>query len=385
MTLVDGLRAVATLSVVLCHSIGFWALPAAESDVMAWLADHAYRLEGGVDVFFVLSGFVIAFSIRNRHVTPGFIGRFALRRSVRLDPPYWVAIALTLALIALRQAVGNDPQPFPPLASIGLHLVYAHRFFGYEHIDAVFWTLCLEVQFYLLFIVALCLLQRVERGRRKFVGDTLACLTVLALAWPVAFPDYERTAVFFLPHFWKFLLGATLMWTWLGRVSRGAMPLVLGLCLVVSMAVGHQGMIVAALAGVLLAVAAHRQQLYRWLNHRWLIGLGLISYSLYLVHLPVHDVMLAIQKRLAPDSPAVAVACFLVYVALSLGVAALMYRWVELPAIRLARRVAYRPSTPPATATPDPVDPASDPDTEADADATDDPTAPAVSGQPNTA
>ena len=48
----------------------------------------------GVDIFFVLSGFVIAYSVREARITPRFLGRFALRRSIRLDPPYWITIAI---------------------------------------------------------------------------------------------------------------------------------------------------------------------------------------------------------------------------------------------------------------------------------------------------
>ena len=48
----------------------------------------------GVQIFFVLSGFVISYSVSRYRVDARFIGRFALRRSIRLDPPYWMSISL---------------------------------------------------------------------------------------------------------------------------------------------------------------------------------------------------------------------------------------------------------------------------------------------------
>ena len=70
----------------------------------------------GVEVFFVLSGFVIAHQ-RGRPITPAFAGRFALRRAIRLDPPYYFTILVSVALWAyflpfgLRQVVDEMATP----------------------------------------------------------------------------------------------------------------------------------------------------------------------------------------------------------------------------------------------------------------------------------
>src|ERR1700683_264814 len=52
----------------------------------------------GVEVFFVLSGFVIAHTLFDKTITPRFAGNFVIRRSLRLDPPYWAVLAATVAL-----------------------------------------------------------------------------------------------------------------------------------------------------------------------------------------------------------------------------------------------------------------------------------------------
>src|SRR3954463_4542996 len=97
---VDALRGLAALWVALFHfTIWYKAVPAAAH---AWptLRDlfEAVAWKGylGVDVFFVISGFVIAYSLRGAPPTLRFAGNFALRRSLRLDPPYWSAMLLSM-------------------------------------------------------------------------------------------------------------------------------------------------------------------------------------------------------------------------------------------------------------------------------------------------
>src|SRR5207244_937357 len=98
--------------------------------------------------------------------TPGFLGGFALRRSIRLDPPYWTAIVFVLALHVLGPLTGIVPSPYgeaPPQASqILTHLFYAQDILGFEHLSLGFWTLCIEVQFYLLLVIFVGVAQRLS-------------------------------------------------------------------------------------------------------------------------------------------------------------------------------------------------------------------------------
>ena len=114
---------VAALAVVFYHVQG-----ALNRGDQAWFPDSMRQLAGGghfgVNVFFVLSGFVIARSVRDGSMTPAYLGRFTLRRSVRLDPPYWSAIAA-------RGRV-DRPRPCPvPVAghagAVGCPTALPHR------------------------------------------------------------------------------------------------------------------------------------------------------------------------------------------------------------------------------------------------------------------
>src|SRR5690242_16591348 len=101
--LIDGLRGIAAMAVVFYHFQDRLKLG-------GWLGALFDRGNAGVGLFFVLSGFVIAMSIGSEPVGPSFIGRFALRRSLRLDPPYWASIAVILAIGTFGERFGGHAQ-----------------------------------------------------------------------------------------------------------------------------------------------------------------------------------------------------------------------------------------------------------------------------------
>ena len=102
----------------------------------------------GVQVFFVLSGFVIAFSQRDTFVTLRYLGNFALRRSLRLDPPYWATIFAVIALnYVARRAGQSGLEPLPSWPVVLANMAYLHDLLGLQQIVAVSWTLCIECIF----------------------------------------------------------------------------------------------------------------------------------------------------------------------------------------------------------------------------------------------
>ena len=151
---VDALRGLAALAVV------FYPHPGGpQSGDQAWFPDSMRQLAGsghfGVNVFLVLSGFVIARSVRDGSMTLAYLGRFIPRRSVRLDPPYWSAILLEVALIGLGLALfASLATPVPSAAQLLSHIIYLQDI---RHLIPIFWTLCYEFQFYLAFVGILVL------------------------------------------------------------------------------------------------------------------------------------------------------------------------------------------------------------------------------------
>ena len=103
---IDALRGLAALAVALHHIFRYGPLPeSALKIVPQFLANVLFRNEGrrmGVPVFFVISGFVIAYVLRNARIDARYLRTFAVQRFLRLGPPYWFTIALVVALLSIH-------------------------------------------------------------------------------------------------------------------------------------------------------------------------------------------------------------------------------------------------------------------------------------------
>jgi peptidoglycan/LPS O-acetylase OafA/YrhL len=242
----------------------------------------------GVSIFFVLSGFVIAHSLRKAIVNAQYFKTFSLRRFVRLTPPYYLSIVLALGYgIFAAKSKGIPFEPPSPTKFLA-HLAYVQDLFGLGHINEVYWTLCLEVQFYLSFCGLLWLAQVLA----KRVGDEAARAWVFGPSAIVAaiFPLFiEQTSrpTYFLPLWYGFLLGVFAYWSWQKRIPAAAFY---GYSAVfVVSAIVHQDVFSAAcaLSALLLHEAGRFNQLGVWLKAAPFQFLGKISYSLYLNHVMV--------------------------------------------------------------------------------------------------
>ncbi|MEO9247609.1 acyltransferase [Citricoccus nitrophenolicus] len=170
LALLDGLRLLAALAVVLFHWTawhhGHWGRHG-ETAVEAWPWLSQFSAVGalGVQLFFVISGFVILLSSFGK--SPA---RFIGSRVGRLYPAYWVAVLATSALtFVLWPGLGSERTP----GDIPANLTMFQGGLGVGHIDGVYWTLWVEMKFYL-WILAFTL-----------IGMTVRRVLVFALTWPL--------------------------------------------------------------------------------------------------------------------------------------------------------------------------------------------------------
>ncbi len=300
----------------------------------------------GVDVFFVLSGFVIAFSIREAKITLGYFGNFVLRRSARLEPPYWVTIALTIAAVQFANLVRDDRYvPLPSWQQLLAHVFYLQDILGYGQILTVFWTLCFEVQFYLTF-VGLCGLAGWLGGWMR-LGDAgglrLRLLVFVPLtAWSLA----ARALALKWPHGfavegWSlFYLGVLIWWALQGECEAWHFWALAATILAATAWRPSPHGVIGVAAGLALYAAGRMDGLGTWLAHPVLQYLGRISYSLYLTHNVIGGPFAYyFRARLFGPEPGVlpAVGLFTAAVAVSIVAAHLMYLVVERPSVELAK------------------------------------------------
>ncbi|HWS54485.1 MAG TPA: acyltransferase, partial [Pyrinomonadaceae bacterium] len=206
----DFLRGVASLAVCWFHLTRYqFQTP----DGPAYEAVRAAGAHGwlGVEVFFVISGFVIPYSLGRAGYRLRDYPAFVLKRVVRLDPPYLAALALILALAFAEAARAGQPAAVEgePLgwARVLLHLGYLNMFFGHEWLNPAFWTLAIELQFYALVGLAFPLLGSRRRGARLAalaLFAALGCLSEVGLRRSSGAP----TSSFIFHFVFLFVMGA---------------------------------------------------------------------------------------------------------------------------------------------------------------------------------
>lgn len=347
---VDGLRGVAAASVLVFHLVA----NSAQADVLrgavpAFVLDPVEYLRSGVAIFFVISGFVIAHTTRNLGYRPQDAIRFSVRRQVRLDPPYYVAIALVLGkTLAERVVPGLDYQSYGP-GDVAANMFYLQGFTHSTPVLAVAWTLCYEVQFYLFVVLAMVAAGWLVRStpddearRQRLVRGALVATGAVSLALPFLHVD---VGPWFVGSWWMFCLGAVVYWSTSGRIPAwwGALALtVVGAWVVVERLAGVGdpwfGEPFAWATALVIFVLARRGLMDRSPS-RLLLYLGGISYSLYLVHLPLIDVVMGAAYKVTGSSLPGALVAIVLTGALAVGLAHLMRRWVETPAMRWSERL----------------------------------------------
>lgn len=282
----------------------------------------------GVEVFFVISGFIIPFALyRTGYRFPSHAGRFLLKRAIRVDPPYLAAILLALALWYLSSLAPGFEGPAPAVDPIQLllHLGYLNAFFGYPWAIVVLWSLAIEFQFYLLISAAFPLVAH-SSARIRLCSLTALCGSAFLI------PD--GTLVFH--YLGLFVLGIATFTKYVGLTSLRAYLLTLPPLFAVAAATTG---IAAAAAGLLTALTIAFVRLPRYAP---LAFLGAISYSIYLVHVPVGGRVINVGARFASDA-ASQVAVLASAFAVTIAAAYFMYRFIERPAVKWSSALKYDP------------------------------------------
>ncbi|SRR6266481_1149562 len=283
----------------------------------------------GVQCFFVISGFVIPYSLHRAKYRESEFWRYLARRAVRIDPPYLASIVLAIAtglLVAATPWYRGQEVHFT-LPQVAAHLGYVNNFLGFKPISPVYWTLGIEFQYYILVGLFCGALLRANR----LLVFAIAGASIALNHWLPASFDHRYLILQWMT---IFLAGITVASFRCGLMSRmEAVIRVVALCATAAFIVPKPAMALVAFGTALLILFTD------W-SSRPLDWLGRMSYSLYLIHVPLGERLMAIGARLV-SSPVAVSLWLLMSLALTLVAAALFALVIEAPAIRWARRISY--------------------------------------------
>jgi peptidoglycan/LPS O-acetylase OafA/YrhL len=352
---IDSIRGIAALLVAFLHiSQGYLEIPAVKAQG-TFLYEIAYQLDFGrigVVAFFAISGFVICPSLKGRKYDG--TRKFLISRFFRLFPAFWMSIVLTLWT---RYSWNGLPVDWPQVLG---NIPMLYSLFHVEPLQGLYWTLEVELIFYLL-----CLTLFMCGWLHKPVILCFLGLVLMAASeWIFSRPDIksEITRAFHIQ--WMFMPWNLAIMFWGGlfriwyndRVRR---------CLLFSVSVPVFALVLALLVAILWSPiiltctwilqgklwALHEMvpyffgmglfitgALYIKLNNRFLVWLGTISYSLYLLHPIAYGFVLMLVNTKFPDWGNLHLSVYIfVSIVVSILLAGLVYYCIERPAIKLGR------------------------------------------------
>ena len=327
--IIDALRGLAAFSVMMYHLTGFFQLMHIKTfslftRLLIGASSQGYL---GVQVFFVISGFVIALVRPRPPANAAATALFCLRRLVRLAPPYYFSLLCCLVIAYSSRSIGHGQSAAPSLCQFSAHLFFLQDILHYSPLQAVYWTICLEVQFYVFFALLLLCENIIRYNKRKL---PLVHLVPFFLSiWFVASGHHTRG--WFVDYWYAFALGTiTCLLFALCWLSLATVMLVQG----------HWTQSVVLLTSLILFFTAQSSRVIEHFSLlRAFASLGKVSYSLYLTHALVGSLLFYRLMTFIITSELRMLIFIAGAAAVSIAVATTMYRAVEAPAILLSRRV----------------------------------------------
>jgi peptidoglycan/LPS O-acetylase OafA/YrhL len=278
----------------------------------------------GVEVFFVISGFVIPYSMYVGRYKMASFGKFMVKRVVRIEPPYLISIILVLALnyLSTLSPYYRGEGFHVDMTGLLLHLGYLNAFFNYQWINDVYWTLAIEFQYYLIIAMLFPLLISKNKNLSYIV---LILITLSGI--------FVNVHSLFFNYAHLFVVGMLLFLFRIGYLNKNEFGTMLLIVLMLIFIKFDKRYLIAALLPYFFIM-------YFDISNKVSKFLGNISYSLYLVHIPIGGRVINLAENFFQDE---IVRSLFVFVAMAVSIFAawLFYLLVEKPSMKLSKKLKY--------------------------------------------
>jgi peptidoglycan/LPS O-acetylase OafA/YrhL len=315
---VQCLRGIAAFMVLLHHLSGTKDLPITSS--FGYLCSFGWM---GVNIFFIISGFIIPYSMFAKDYRMSDFKIFFVRRLTRIEPPYIVSIGLVL-LLNYSNTISpwyNGPAFTVDWANVIGHFGYINAFTGLPWLNLAYWTLAIEFEYYLLIALLYPLITNSDKR--------VLLVTYLVLLAAAFIPAPGKHILIFLPFF---LMGIALFLFKAGKINASYFfPMVALAAAVVFYTHGN----------ILLCLSVFSLLFIYYVRKvgTALLLLGTISYSLYLTHGVLVTRFMALSLRyMSMLAPWMRV-CFCIIFCLLF--AYVYYLLIERPSLALAKKIKF--------------------------------------------
>lgn len=320
----DSLRGVAALLVCLFHFTNDTTfLPS--TNFLHLVGQHGWV---GVQLFFLISGFVIPYSLYKVNYSYQnsiySAKRFLARRFLRIEIPYFVSILLVLFtgyLYAISPYYKGNGFELD-YENIFLHLFYINSFFDKPFLSSVYWTLGIEFQFYILLLFTFPLL----------IKRNIYFILILSIWYGLSFVFTDVHFVFgYMPYFG---LGILLFRNYIKIETQNYFYFSAFLLLSISLFESQISFFVVLIAFLII----YFKPIFSFWGSAFLAS---ISYSLYLIHLPIGGRMVSLTALITQNIYFRMIAV-LAIILICICVSYIYYLLIEKPSLNLAKKINYK-------------------------------------------
>ncbi|HEY5825500.1 MAG TPA: acyltransferase [Cyclobacteriaceae bacterium] len=315
------LRGLAASLVCLCHFATGSPDYLPDGNVIKIVGVHSVY---GVQIFFVISGFILPYSLYKSGYHLRDFGNFLIRRVVRIDPPYLISILIVLVLAyisTLSPFYRGGPFQFFWKDTL-LHLGYLNALFNRPWLSPVYWTLAIEFQFYILLGVFFTLFKE---------SKLLIRVLVVTLFFSLSLIFSSRSLIFC--HAPIFFMG---IFTFLYYEKLIDLYQFLGVIFVATLV----GIYSFSFEGTMFGFFTVGAILFIKGQNRFLFFIGNISYSLYLLHVPIGSRITNLTEALTTNVN-IRLLMIVVAYAASVFAAYVFYKVIEQRAIQWSKRIQH--------------------------------------------
>lgn len=325
VTSIDFLRGIASLGVVLYHFSNS-GLPSIEQN---YLSSVFFYGQYGVQVFFVISGFIIPYSMYKSGYSRADYFKNLYKRFLRVCPPSYIAVLLSFILyysciVILNRPIKGAEWPGINFTALVANLTYIVPYLDTCWYNQVYWTLGIEFQFYFIIGVLFPMLTK-----NKLFLNIFVLSSILLLDFTNVYSIFTYGAYF--------VLGILLFMQKEKLIEIKEFIFLLFFSFIIMFYRNEFSAVVFGIVAFLFLFLVKKMD-FKFTNY-----LGKISYSLYITHMPAGAMSEALMKRILPihDNDLGKIVLLIIYVIISLVCSDLFYRYVEEPFVKKSKKIKY--------------------------------------------